>query len=528
MSTSEARIIANRANALKSTGPKTEAGKLQSRRNSLQHGLAGEGTVLLPGDEAKLLERRESWGRVLRPEDEVEGFLVEQAILHSVKLDRLTTVESALACESVERADREYEGRFLARIERVEAEVRDWERIEGVLLQRGTLGRDGLDVIYRLLKIEGPDDPRRSDLVALSRAASAELGGGDESSRQKARETLADLIGARLDERRRALGRLFEELEDPRGRALARAAAALDVGPIGQLTHRYQKSEELGLTRMLDQLDRRRRPGSKGDSADRGRTSRRATKSASESFQVPQTAKSSEQSSGMEKLGKLPNEPKDSRTEGRSAGSESLGKLLNEPNGSRTEGRSEGSGSLSKLPYEPKGLRMEGSEKLGKLPNEPNGSRMEGLKKLGKLPNEPNGLGMAERSDGSGNLGKLPNEHNRLGTAEGSDGSGGLGKIPNEPIHPQTEGQSARSGDLGKHSNEPKCLGMAEGSDGSGSLGKLPNEPNDPRTKGRSEGFGGLGKLPNEPNVGLIADRAWELGAMEGFSCSGLPSVTGA
>ena len=404
MSTSEARILANRANALKSTGPKTEAGKLQSRRNSLQHGLRSEGTVLLPTDEAKLLERRESWGRVLRPGDEVEGFLVEQAILHSVKLDRLATVESALAYESVERADREYEALFLARIERVEAEVRDWERLEGLLQQRGTLGRDGLDVIYRLLGIEGPEDPRRSDLVALSRAASAELGGGDESSRQKARETLSDLIGARLDERRRSLGRLFEELEDPRGRALARAAAALDVGPVGQLTHRYQKSEELGLTRMLDQLDRRRRSGSKGDGADRGRTSRRATEPASEAFQVPQTAKSGEQFSGMEKLGKLPNEP----------------------NGFRTEGQSEGS------------------------------------EKLGKLPNEPNGLGTAEGSDGSGSLGKLPNEPNGLGTAEGSDGSGSLGM------------------------------------------------------------------LPNEPNADLIVDRAGELGGMEGFPVSGLPSVAGA
>ena len=195
MSTSEARIQANRANALKSTGPKTDAGKLQSRRNSLQHGLRSEGTVLLLADEAKLLERRETWGRVLRPEDEVEGFLVEQAILHSVKLDRLATVESALACASVERADRAYEADFLARIERVEAEVRDWERLEGLLQQRGTLGRDGLEVIVRLLGIEGPEDPRRSDLVALSRAASPDHGGSDEPGQKKARETLADLIG---------------------------------------------------------------------------------------------------------------------------------------------------------------------------------------------------------------------------------------------------------------------------------------------------------------------------------------------
>ena len=390
MSTSEARIIANRANALKSTGPRTDAGKLQSRRNSLQHGLRSEGTVLLPADEAKFLERRESWGRVLRPEDEVEGFLVEQAILHSVKLDRLARVESALACESVERADREYEGHFLARIERVEAEVRDWERLEGLLQRRGTLGRDGLEVIYRLLGIEGPEDPRRSDLVALSRAASAELGGGDDSSRQ----TLTDLIGARLDERRRALGRLFEELEDPRGRALARAAAALDVGPVGQLTHRYQKSEELGLTRMLDQLDRRHRPGSKGDGPNRGQNSQRASEPASDSYQVPQTAKSGEQSLGMKKLGKLPNEPNGSRTEARSEGSEKLGKLPNEPNELGTAEGSDGSGSL------------------------------------GKLPNEPNGLGMAERSDGSGRLGKLPNEPNADLIADRAGELGGMEGFP--------------------------------------------------------------------------------------------------
>ena len=53
MSTSEARSNANRANALKSTGPKTEAGKLPSRINSLWHGLAGSGAVLLPAGEAK-------------------------------------------------------------------------------------------------------------------------------------------------------------------------------------------------------------------------------------------------------------------------------------------------------------------------------------------------------------------------------------------------------------------------------------------------------------------------------------------
>ena len=389
MSTSEARILANRANALKSTGPKSEAGKLQSRRNSLQHGLAGTGTVLLPADEAKLIERRESWGDVLRPEDEVEVYLVERAVVHSVKLDRLSTVESALACASVERADRDYEANALAKIESVETEIRQWERLEGEMNLRGTLVRDGLEVIYRLLGIEGREDPRASDLVALTRAASAEMG-RDEASRSQARETLNDLIGARLDERRRALTRLFEELEDPRGRALARASAALDVGTIGQLVHRYEKAEELGLTRMLDQLERRRKVKSRADASQ-------------PDFHPPRSAES-------------PADPSQTAQnpgiDGRIVESGDLGKLPNEPNAPTTEAQPEDSGNLGQLPNEPNAL---GSE-----------ARSEDSGDLGKLLNEPNGPTTEAQPDGSGDLGKLPNEPNAVAIADWAGRLGGL------------------------------------------------------------------------------------------------------
>ena len=39
--TSEKQIAANRANAKRSTGPKTAAGKLRSSRNAFRHGLSG-------------------------------------------------------------------------------------------------------------------------------------------------------------------------------------------------------------------------------------------------------------------------------------------------------------------------------------------------------------------------------------------------------------------------------------------------------------------------------------------------------
>ena len=47
---SEKQLAANRANARKSTGPKTIAGKNRSRFNGLIHGLAA-GPVCLPGQD---------------------------------------------------------------------------------------------------------------------------------------------------------------------------------------------------------------------------------------------------------------------------------------------------------------------------------------------------------------------------------------------------------------------------------------------------------------------------------------------
>ena len=40
------QIEANRGNALRSTGPKTEAGKRRSRRNAVRHGLTAESVVV--------------------------------------------------------------------------------------------------------------------------------------------------------------------------------------------------------------------------------------------------------------------------------------------------------------------------------------------------------------------------------------------------------------------------------------------------------------------------------------------------
>src|SRR5215471_8371242 len=50
--TSEAQAKANRENAQKSTGPKTEAGMKRSQLNSRRHGLTGQFFALTPEDQA--------------------------------------------------------------------------------------------------------------------------------------------------------------------------------------------------------------------------------------------------------------------------------------------------------------------------------------------------------------------------------------------------------------------------------------------------------------------------------------------
>jgi hypothetical protein len=91
MIVSQARVDANRLNCQHSTGPRTERGKMASRANSLKHGLCA--SVVVTEDPELVKRRSRAFSETLNPQNEVQVWLVDQAALHSIRIDHCQQVE---------------------------------------------------------------------------------------------------------------------------------------------------------------------------------------------------------------------------------------------------------------------------------------------------------------------------------------------------------------------------------------------------------------------------------------------------
>jgi hypothetical protein len=94
--TSERQKAANRANALHSTGPKTQEGKAVVRLNAFRHGLLTR-DVVLPGEDADAFGDFLNHVRAeLSPVGPIEELLVDRAVNIMWRLRRLAGAETAL------------------------------------------------------------------------------------------------------------------------------------------------------------------------------------------------------------------------------------------------------------------------------------------------------------------------------------------------------------------------------------------------------------------------------------------------
>ena len=90
---SQKQLVANRANSLKSTGPRTVEGKAEVSRNSLKHGLLSKEVVMKGESKDEFEQFRESLLADLAPEGELECILSDRIAAAAWRLRRAVRIE---------------------------------------------------------------------------------------------------------------------------------------------------------------------------------------------------------------------------------------------------------------------------------------------------------------------------------------------------------------------------------------------------------------------------------------------------
>ena len=262
MTCSPARLAANRRNAQRSTGPKTEAGKAAARLNAFVHGLAGAGDLVAPDEDRDLIDRRElAFAVELKAGGAAGRLLARRAALLSVRMERAAERDRA-ATARARQAGREQFDR-----DRAEALA---EIIAGVEAEA-----DGPTVRELLVALEAAPDGVDYLLDAWEAMLADLDAGGDEQRSASVRRTMlwlnvpADAADAedppRLRERIAAeIKRLswlgLRQAEAKRRLAAARDEAGLlasfDPSHAATLARRYEAAAERGVYRAFDGIAR--------------------------------------------------------------------------------------------------------------------------------------------------------------------------------------------------------------------------------------------------------------------------------
>jgi len=205
---SDARREANRRNAGKSTGPKSEEGKARAGQNARTHGLtAVKGAVGAEEDairEARVAAFRDQF----RPRDDWQDFLVDQVAGVSLRLGRIERVEARLREVAAWRAENLWDEDRRLEAEKVGA----------------NLERDPAKVVATLRRSPQGCDWLIERWAALARVADASGGRGWTEDHAR---TALDLMGTPESSRVGPIGALIDEKGQTRGpAALARGQVA--------------------------------------------------------------------------------------------------------------------------------------------------------------------------------------------------------------------------------------------------------------------------------------------------------------
>lgn len=94
--TTKKQINANRRNAKKSTGPRSDRGKQTAARNALKHGFCASGVLLSDEDPAVFEQFSQNLRRELNPNGSVENMLAGRIVALSWRLQRAVRLQSGV------------------------------------------------------------------------------------------------------------------------------------------------------------------------------------------------------------------------------------------------------------------------------------------------------------------------------------------------------------------------------------------------------------------------------------------------
>src|SRR5580700_8886408 len=126
----------NKANAQKSTGPRTPPGKQRSSMNAVTHNLSGQNLILQPTEVEAYNRMATSMLIDLKPKSEPESQIALKIIDINFRLNRLTAVENNLFEFGLTQAETNCP--HDDRIEVMAAQTRGWIKNSGIY---DTLGR---------------------------------------------------------------------------------------------------------------------------------------------------------------------------------------------------------------------------------------------------------------------------------------------------------------------------------------------------------------------------------------------------
>jgi hypothetical protein len=265
MPASPARIEANRLNAQKSTGPKTDAGKERSRRNAVRHGLTGSGSVLPDA----IASRTHAFELALRAEyavgegDEVGRFLASQAALAMARLDASPSVEWGHRAEQIERAGQSWDLDLAFEAAELGERLPRRPSVGSLRLLQTAQGCEWLidrwAGLLASIEADGAIDDARRRFLADLLGIPPEF--RDADPRISADRTADELITLAREELE-LLHTLKAEVLDPRDarmRSRTEAGLAFDDSPAARRLRSYEASCHRRLLWATDQL-RRRRP----------------------------------------------------------------------------------------------------------------------------------------------------------------------------------------------------------------------------------------------------------------------------